>query len=308
MMGQQQRVRVYGLVLAAVAGLAWTLAPESGRAQAQRTFESPEAAMAALLEALQRQDDDAVLDIFGAQYADEIFGNDRDAADDERARFVAAANQSLELRPDGEGRRVAYVGPRAWPLPIPIVLSGGAWRFDTEAGIEELTNQRIGGNELRTIASVRAYVEAQNEYASEDRDGDQVLEYAQRLRSSPGQQDGLYWASEGEAAESPMGPLIAAAVEARDAGDSYNGYYYRILTQQGANPPGGAYDYVINDNMIAGFALIAWPADYGHSGVMTFMVSHQDRVFEKDLGPDTAQAVTSMDRYDPDATWTEVTE
>ncbi len=105
-----------------------------------------------------------------------------------------------------------------------------------------------------------------------------------------------------------MGPLIAAAVEARDAGDSYNGYYYRILTQQGANPPGGAYDYVINDNMIAGFALIAWPADYGHSGVMTFMVSHQDRVFEKDLGPDTAQAVTSMDRYDPDATWTEVTE
>ena len=279
-----------------------------GQAQAQRTFDSPEAAMAALLEALQRQDDAAVLAIFGAQYADQIFGQDRDAAHREGARFVAAAKQSLELRPEGEGRRIVYVGPRALPLPIPIVLSGGAWRFDTEAGIDELVNRRIGAHELRTIDTVRAYVDAQNEYASADRDGDQVLEYAQQIQSSPGQHDGLYWPSDGAAAPSPLGPLLAAAVESHDVGDPYNGYYYRILTKQGANPPGGAYDYVINGNMIAGFALIAWPAEYGHSGIMTFMVNHQGKVFEKDLGPATAQTAAAIEAYDPDASWTEVTE
>lgn len=299
--------RLKGLLAAiALGGLVWTSLPDAG--QAQQTFDSPEAAIAALLEALQRQDDAAVLAIFGAQYADQILGEDPAAAHEEQARFAAAAKQSLELRPEGEGRRVAYVGPRAWPLPIPIVQSGGTWHFDTEAGIDELANQRIGGNELRTIDTVRAYVDAQNEYASADRDGDQVLEYAQHIRSSPGGHDGLYWPSEGDAAPSPVGPLIAAAVETHDVGDPFNGYYYRILTRQGANPPGGAYDYVINGNMIAGFALIAWPAEYGHSGIKTFMVNHQGKVFEKDLGPDTAQAAAAIDAYDPDATWTEVTE
>ena len=189
--GHATRLRL--VVAAALVGLVWTLAPQAGRAQAQRTFDLPEAAMAALLEALKHQDDAAVLDIFGAQYADQILGKDRDAAHEEQARFVADANQSLELRPDGEGRRIVYVGPRASPLPIPIVQSGGVWHFDTEAGVEELPDRRIGRNELSTIATVRAYVDAQNEYASEDRDGDQVLEYAQHIRSSPGQHDGLYW-------------------------------------------------------------------------------------------------------------------
>jgi hypothetical protein len=297
---------VRGLPTAIALVFVLALAPDAGRAQAQRTFDSPEAAMAALLEALQRQDDDAVLAIFGAQYADQILGRDRDAAHEEQARFVAAAKQSLELRPEGEGRRIAYVGPSARPLPIPIVLSGGVWHFDSAAGIDELTNQRIGGNELSTIDTVRAYVDAQNEYASEDRDGDQVLEYAQQIRSSPGQHDGLYWPSDGAAAPSPLGPLLADAVETHKAGEPYNGYYYRILTRQGANPPGGAYDYVINGNMIAGFALIAWPAEYGHSGIMTFLVNHQGKVFEKDLGPDTEQAAAAIEAYDPDETWSEV--
>jgi Protein of unknown function (DUF2950) len=193
-------------------------------------------------------------------------------------------------------------------LPIPIVFAEGAWRFDTEEGIDELANQRIGGNELRTIESMRAYVEAQNDYASADRNGDEVLEYAQHIRSSAGQQDGLYWPASAAETPSPLGPLLAAAVEARDVGASYNGYHYRVLTRQGANPPGGAYDYVINGNMIAGFALIAWPAEYDHSGITTFMVSHQGKVFEKDLGPETAELVMAIDAYDPDATWTEVTE
>ena len=294
-----------GIVLV---GLAATSVPHAAVGQAQQTFSSPEAAMAALLDALSAQDDAALVEIFGAEYEDEILGGDRDAAREEQARFVAAANTSLELRPDGEGRRIAYVGPRAWPLPIPIVFTEGAWRFDTEEGIDELTNQRIGGNELRTIDTMRAYVDAQNEYASADRDGDEVLEYAQQIRSSAGRQDGLYWPTSAGEAPSPLGPLLAAAVDTHDVGDSYNGYHHRILTRQGANPPGGAYDYVINGNMIAGFALIAWPAEYDQSGIMTFIVSHQGKLYEQDLGPETAEIVAAVDTYDPDATWTEVTD
>jgi hypothetical protein len=299
--------RAVGLRLA-LAGLLVIGASGAALGEAQRTFGSPEAAMAALLEALAAEEDAALVEIFGAEYEDEILGEDRDAARDEQARFVAAANQSLELRPDGQVRRIAYVGLRAWPLPIPIVFESGAWRFDTEAGIDELANQRIGGNELRTIDTMRALANAQNEYAREDRDGDQVLEYAQHIVSAPGQHDGLYWPTAADQSPSPVGPLLAAAVEARDVGDSYNGYHFRILTRQGTNPPGGAYDYVINGNMIAGFALLAWPAEYDHSGIMTFVVNHQGKVYEKDLGPDTAEIVTTIDTYDPDATWTEVTE
>ena len=277
-------------------------------AQAQQTFSSPEAAMAALIDALAAQDDAALLAVLGAEYADELLGEDPDVARDEQARFVAAVNLSLELRPDGEGRRIAYVGLRGVPFPIPIVLDGGAWRFDTEEGIDELANLRIGGNELRTIDAMRAYVGAQNDYASADRDGDEVLEYAQHIRSTPGQQDGLYWAAAEGQAPSPIGPLLADAVATHDVGDPFNGYYYRILTRQGASPPGGAYDYVINGNMIAGFALIAWPAEYDHSGIMTFVVNHQGRVYEKDLGPETAEIATAIEAYDPDASWAEVTD
>jgi hypothetical protein len=135
-----------------------------------------------------------------------------------------------------------------------------------------------------------------------------VLEYAQRIRSSPGQKDGLYWPADADEMPSPVGPLLAAAVEARDVGDAYNGYHYRVLTGQGPNPPGGAYDYIINGNMIAGFAQVAWPAEYGHSGILTFLVNHQGKVFEKDLGPETAEAVAAINAYDPDETWTEVAE
>jgi hypothetical protein len=292
----------------ALAGLLLLPETDAAVAQAQRAFGSPEAAIASLLDALAAQDDAAALEIFGAEHADELLGEDRDAAREEQARFVAAASRSLELRPDGEGRRIAYVGPRGVPFPIPIVFDGRAWGFATEEGVDELANRRIGGNELRTIDVMRAYVGAQTDYASEDRDADEVLEYAQHIRSSPGQQDGLYWPTAADQLPSPVGPLLASAVEARDVGDAYNGYHYRILARQGDNPPGGAYDYVINGNMIAGFALIAWPAEYDHFGVMTFLVSHQGKVYEKDLGPETAEVVAAIDAYDPDATWTEVAE
>jgi Protein of unknown function (DUF2950) len=290
----------------ALAGL--LLAASTALAQAQESFRTPEAAMAALLDALSAGDEDAVLEIFGAEYADDLLGADPDVAQEEQARFVADASVSLELRPDGEGRRIAYVGPRAVPFAIPIVLDGGAWRFATEEGIDELANRRIGGNELRTIDVMRAYVLAQADYASEDRDGDQLLEYAQRIRSTPGQHDGLYWPTADDEPPSPIGPLIADAVEARDVGDAFNGYHFRILTRQGPNPPGGAYDYVINGNMIAGFALIAWPAEYDHSGVMTFLVNQQGKVYEKDLGPETEEIVAAIEAYDPDDSWDEVTD
>jgi Protein of unknown function (DUF2950) len=192
-------------------------------------------------------------------------------------------------------------------MPIPLVKEGDAWRFDTEAGIEEVTNRRIGRNELSAINIARAYIEAQVAYASSDHDGSRIREYAQRLVSTPGKHDGLYWPAESGEEASPLGPLAGAEyTKGRQAGDPYLGYYFRILTRQGSNAPVGAYDYIINGHMIAGFAFVAWPADYGVSGIMTFLASHHGDILQKDLGEDTARIVADLDAYDPDDTWDEV--
>jgi hypothetical protein len=194
---------------------------------------------------------------------------------------------------------------------VPIVREGESWYFDSAAGLEEVLDRRIGENELAAIEALRAYVQAQVEYASVDRDGDQVLEYAQRVISTPGQRDGLYWASAPGEPVSPFGPFIAEIsmlLEGKELGDPYRGYYYRVLKGQTEHAPGGAYEYVINGNMIAGFAMLAWPAEYGDTGVMTFQVSHQGDVFEADLGPETAEVAAVIEAYDPDVTWTEVTD
>lgn len=193
-----------------------------------------------------------------------------------------------------------------WPLPFPIVRDNSRWRFDTAQGIEEMVNRRIGRNELHAIEVARAYLLAQREYAAADRDGDQVREYATRISSRPGMRDGLYWDAKDGEPVSPFGPLVADAladIPGHKAGGPYYGYYFKVLTRQGANPPGGAYDYVINGNMIAGFALVAFPADYGNSGIMTFLVSHQGRIVQKDLGEDTPIITDAMQQYDPDASW-----
>lgn len=208
----------------------------------------------------------------------------------------------------GDDRYVAVLGRRAWPMPIPIVQDQGAWHFETAAGVQEVTNRRIGRNELAAMEFARRYVEAQRFYASIDRDGDEVLEYAQRFRSTPGEKDGLYWHVAANEPASPLGPFTAEKIEflaGRNEGSPYLGYYYGILTRQGPHAPGGAYDYVINGNMIAGFALIAWPAEYGTSGVMTFTISHQGRLLEKNLGPDTGEVEAAIQAYNPDSTWTE---
>jgi hypothetical protein len=187
---------------------------------------------------------------------------------------------------------------------MPILIQqdeSDTWRFDTAEGIEELIDRRIGRHELVAIEIARTYVDAQIEYAKEDRDRDEVLEYAQRLASTPGQRDGLYWVTEPGEPESPFGPLIKGAeryFEHKQPGDPIQGYFFQILKRQGENPPGGAYDYVINGNMIAGFALVAWPERHGESGVMTFVVNHQGKAWQKDLGP-----FHGMDAYDPDDSW-----
>ena len=189
----------------------------------------------------------------------------------------------------GADRRVVLIGDQAWPMPIPLVRDKGAWRFATEEGADELINRRIGGNERNAITVLRAYVDAQRQYASRDRDGDNVLQYAQKLGSTPGKHDGLYWpadaAKDGE--QSPFGPLVAesaAYLKGHKEGDPYRGYHFKILTRQGKSAPGGAYNYVINGRMIAGFAMVAYPAQYGDSGVMTFIVSNNGKIYEKDLG------------------------
>ena len=274
-------------------------------------FPTAQAAMDALVAALGAGDRKGVLGIFGEENADFLTGGDEAAARVEWRNVYNSAKEATVLRPDGDGRYIVVVGRRAWPMPIPIVQDKGAWYFDTAAGMEEVTNRRIGRNELAAMDLARNYVEAQRIYASADHDGDQVLEYAQRLISTANRQDGLYWPAAAGTGPSPFGPYVAEVSEflaGKERGDPYLGYYFRVLTKQGANAPGGAYDYVINGNMIAGFALVAWPADYGTSGVMTFLVSHQGRLLQKDLGLDTEQIVAAIQAYDPDASWTDAKE
>jgi hypothetical protein len=207
------------------------------------------------------------------------------------------------------------IGADAWPFPIPLVNRGGQWFFDTAAGRAEILRRRIGQDELGAIAVCRAYVEAQREYAGQDRLGDGVLAYAQLLHSSPNRHDGLYWPAQAGEPLSPLGPLVAAAhLEGyhhtsrmlNDQQAPYHGYYFKILTRQGKHAPGGKYDYVINGRMIAGFALVAWPAQWANTGVMTFVVNQQGQVFQRNLGPKTARLAAAMNRYDPDERWAPV--
>ena len=280
---------------------------------AQSTFPTPEAAAQALVSALGKAEDEAPFKaLFGTARYDDLRGS-ADAVEwrEDRLELHRAAQEKLTVRKDADDLAVLVMGLKAWPFPIPLVQQNGAWRFDTDAGVEEIIDRRIGEHELAAIELARAYLDAQVEYASEDRDGDEVLEYAQRILSPTGTKDGLYWPDDGTD-PSPFGPFVAGAAAPyagqRKVGDPYRGYYFSVLTQQGPHPPGGAYSYVINGNMIAGFALMAFPAEYGKTGIMTFVVSHQGHVFQKDLGPQTAEIARSIKAYDPDDSWTEVQE
>jgi hypothetical protein len=270
------------------------------------TYDTPEAAAQALLAALGSDDHAAIVTVLGSKHEDQLFTGEAAREQAQYQEIVGNAKDVLQLREDAPDVRVMVIGKQAWPMPIPIKHGAKGWSFDTDSGIDEILTRRIGADELAAIDLARAYVDAQMTYASADHDGDEVLEYAQRLISTPGKQDGLYWHAEAGEAESPFGPFVAELpdyAKQHKPGEPYMGYYFHILTRQGSHAAGGRYDYVINGNMIAGFAMIAVPAQYGDTGVMTFIVSHQGKVYQKDLGKNTKTVAAAIHEYDPDASW-----
>lgn len=291
---------LYAMVLA-------LLVPPGAFAAEQRTFATPEQAVTALSEALKARDEATLVAIFGEAHKRLVVSPDQAENEANWAKASAELDAFHVLDEAGPDRRILLVGDEAWPMPIPIVKEKGSWRFATELGEEEILNRRIGANEREAIHVLRAYVDAQREYASRDRNNDGLLEYAQKLASTPGRQDGLYWRTDGSSGEeaSPFGPLIAASsayLKGHHAGDAYRGYHFRILTRQGKNAAGGAFSYVINGHMLAGFAMVAYPAEYGTSGVMTFVVNNNGVIYQKDRGAN-APPVTA---FDPDQTWQRV--
>jgi DUF2950 family protein len=291
--------------------LLFSLPAVRGAVETAKTFETPEQAVSALADAVNTTNRAAFVTLFGSE-SEKLVNPDTVQGARELADFAAAFNATNRLVRDSDLRMILEVGNNGWPFPIPLVKMAGGWRFDTAAGSDEILNRRIGRNELDVLRVIRAYVEAQREYADRDRDGDGVLEYAQKVFSSPGRTDGLFWPPDLNGEMSPLGPLIAYAQgegysregPARAAQPRpFHGYLFKILTRQGKNAPGGKYDYIINGNMIGGFGLLAWPAEYGESGVMTFIVNQQGRVYQKDLGPDTTKVAPKITAYDPDRTW-----
>ena len=296
----------------------------------QETFPTPDEALQALATAAKAKDRGALAKIFGPDQ-NQLLSGDPVEDENDLNDFAKGLAAFAQLRKDSDTQYTLLVGDDSWPMPIPIVKRGNEWLFDTKAGLDEILNRRIGDNELSAIATCRAYVVAQWEYFTEgDHDNDSVAEYAQRLFSSPGQRDGLYWATADDEKPSPFGEFVAEAraegygprartnvssakpvspsgqpqeTTAQRPRRPYHGYYLRILTRQGPSAPGGQYNYIINGNMIAGFALIAYPAKWGNSGVMTFIVNQQGRVYQKNLGADSDKIASTMTEYNPDPSW-----
>ena len=295
-------------------GLAVAAQKEAQRkAEKQTLFSTPEQAMKALVDAAKAKDRTALAAIFGPNAQQQLLSGDQVQDNHEMDEFAAAVEKSAKLENVNDAKFTLTIGEHNWPFPIPIVKEGSEWRFDTQAGTEEVLNRRIGENEVSAILTCRAYVLAQWQYfTEEDVDNDGVAEYAQKFISSPGKRDGLYWGTVEGAKRSPLGSLVAAAraegYGPKGSGSApkhapYHGYYFKILTRQGPHAPGGKYNYIINGNMIAGYALVAYPDKWGSSGVMTFIVNQQGRIYEKNLGPKTAQIAAAMTEYNPDLTW-----
>jgi len=288
--------------------------PVCAKAADERTFAAPQDAVNALVAAAQNHDTNALQAIFGTAGHD-LVSPDAVQATEEYTLFVQRLTEKTQLVTNSDARVTLEIGADGWPFPIPLVKQDGQWFFDTAAGKEEILARRVGMDETGAIDVCNAYVAAQRDYASQDRLGDGVLAYAQFLRSTPGTHDGLFWPAKPDEELSPLGPLVAQArVEgyqrtARMLNDEqapYHGYYFKILTRQGKHAPGGKYNYIINGRMIAGFALVAWPAEWGNTGVMIFIVNQQGKVYQKNLGPKTAKIAGAITAYDPDDTWTPV--
>jgi hypothetical protein len=292
-------------------GLVSLFAPGCNKAPSQARFATPEAAAAALEQAFKTQDMEKLQAIFGREGVEAVASGDPVSDRHDREVIALAMAESWHWEPQGADGKQLIIGSEKWPFPVPLVKAGGEWRFDSEAGKDEVLSRRIGGNELGTIGICRDYVRAQKEYASQPHDGKKAGLFAQRFRSSAGHQDGLFWGRERWEASSPLDELVtAAAAEGYDPNkpdaSPFRGYRFRILTAQGPAAPGGKKSYLVNGEMTGGFALLAWPAKYGFSGVMTFVVGQDGIVYQKDLGPDTDTQAPLLTEYDPDKSWTAV--
>ena len=300
-------VNLVALIAIALCGANVTLAQTQ-----QQLFSSPEEATRALVTATQAKDRSSLARIFGPLIKDLLSGDTVSDAND-LSDLSAFISEGTRLEKESDQKVTLMVGNDEWPFPVSIIKAGSQWRFDTENGVEEVHARRIGGNEIDATLVCKAYALAQYDYFNNgDWDEDQVSEYALRLLSSAGKKDGLYWEVVGDEEQSPLGPLVARAADegyTRKKGTGtqtvapFHGYYFKILTRQGTSAPGGAYNYIINGNMIAGFALVAYPAVWGNSGVMTFVVNQEGRVYEKNLGARTTQIAGAMTEYNPDSTW-----
>ena len=310
---QQIRPALVAAAMALIASLsAWNLRAELIVPEASRAFSSPTEAVNALSAAAESGDHATIDVIFGPEIKEILSGDPRQDAL-EFATFAKLIGEFSQLVEKASDRFVLNIGDQNWPFPIPIVKKSQGWVFDTAAGKDEILNRRIGQDELNAIGVCRAYLAAQREYASEDRAGDGIFKYAQKLRSTPGLKDGLYWPAGPNEEPSPLGPLIAE-VHAEGYGgrtaegepQPYHGYLFKILTAQGASAPGGAYNYIINGNLIAGFGLVAYPAHWGEAGIMTFIVNQWDKVYERNLGVQSAQIAAVMTEFNPEPEWKEV--
>ena len=302
------RVLALGTLAAALAvGLAGSLAAQPAAAP-QKGYDTPQQAVEALLAAAELNDVSALAELFGPDGADLVSSGDPVQDKKYTAGFVSKAREkkTVVVDPQNRSRAILSVGNDDWPFPLPIVKRSGKWIFDSKAGRDEILFRRIGANELDAIQVCRGFVEAQQEYAALARDLTGVTQYAQRIFSTPGKRDGLYWQNPDGTPGGPVSEAVARAIEegySPAVRSGYHGYYFKVLKGQGPAAPLGELDYVINGMMIGGFALIAVPADYGVSGVKTFMVSHDGIVYEKDLGPDSLSLAKAIERYNPDKTW-----
>ena len=316
-MNNKKRSANAGLRLYAAAVLLMILTFAGMPAEAavkQKGFASPEDAVKAFVAASKANDDKEIIAIVGSGAKDLLYSGDPVSDKERRKRLLEAYDKKNSLVKDGE-KMVLVMGENDWPYPIPLVKQGEKWIFDTKAGKEEALNRRIGQNELHTIQAMLAIVDAQREYAAKDKDGDGLLEYAEKFHSDPGKKNGLYWETKAGEEPSPLGDEVA---QARAGGYQkmgktqkpmpFQGYYFRMLRKQGKNAPGGAYDYVVRGNQIGGFAVVAYPAQYRNSGVMTFLVNHDGTVYQKDLGKNTAAKAKAIMQFDPDKTWNKAEE
>jgi len=285
-----------------------TLAAPAG----QKSYTSPEAAIAALVDAVKSNNKVKLSVILGSHGSKLISSGDAVADAHGRTTFVKAFNEANKLVFEGDAKAVLAIGKDDWPFPIPLVKSDNTWKFDTGQGEQEILNRRIGRNELAAIQVCLAIVDAEREYAASHLENNGVPRYTSKIVSTPSKRDGLYWPAKPSETPAPLGPLVAAAANEGYTPDRsrvlapYHGYFYRILTAQGKDASGGEYEYFIKGKMIGGFAVIAYPARYGASGIQTFIVNHDGVVFEKDIGQDTAAVAPRIDRYNPDATWKQI--